>query len=165
MAELGRAPGGKVNLCQSRLPFSSLLLKVDKPPQLFSASDVKEITHWVNTVSIGYRAVGPITDCSSHTVYIEGGQVTKLKKYISFANLGSEKGGWVFGKLAGRLHKYSPFDVVTWWRVLWDGWKVGHQQQNGGDKRGRPFKGDRRIRTSASILNQFLFSSRSKVPF
>ena len=69
MAELGRAPGGKVNLCQSRLPFSSLLLKVDKPPQLFSASDVKEITHWVNTVSIGYRAVGPITDCSSHTVY------------------------------------------------------------------------------------------------
>ena len=71
MAELGRAPGGKVNLCQSRLPFSSplssLLLKVDKPPQLFSASDVKEITHWVNTAPIGYREVDPIIDCSSLT--------------------------------------------------------------------------------------------------
>ena len=67
MAELGRAPGGKVNLCQSRLPFSSslsslLLLKVDKPPQLFSASDVKEIIHWVNTAPIGYREVDPIIE-------------------------------------------------------------------------------------------------------
>ena len=95
----------------------SLLLKVDKPPQLFSASDVKEITHWVNTAPIGYREVDPIIDCSSsHTVYQRRAshQTREVCAYRSFANLGSEKGEWVLGKLAGRLHKYSPFDVLTW---------------------------------------------------
>ena len=64
----GQSTRGKsksVSKPTSILLSSPLLLKVDKPPQLFSASDVKEITHWVNTAPIGYREVDPITDCST----------------------------------------------------------------------------------------------------